>query len=167
MGYQQMGGDAAASAPAARPEVPDEVVAGWQYIVNEVTARLGVPVGLIMRVVGLELEVLVASDDGRNPHAVGERAVLAGSGMYCERVLKTGALLCVPNALAEVGAWAGNPCLEGHGLSSYLGYPIRWPDGVLFGTFCVLERGERDYSRRDREVLALMRDLIEGSLSKL
>ncbi len=157
----------AGPARSCRPDVPDETVSGWQYIVDAVTERLGVPVGLIMRVVGPEIEVLVANGDERNPHAVGERASLAGSGMYCERVLATGGMLCVANAHAEAAAWAGNPCFERHGLSSYLGFPIRWPDGATFGTLCVLQRGERAYSRHDREVLELMRDLIESSLHAL
>lgn len=156
-----------ASAERALPEVPDEVVASWQYIVNSVTARLRVPVGLVMRIVGEELEVLVANDDSRNPHHVGERATIIGSGMYCERVLGTGNMLCVPDALVDALSWRGNPCLEQHGLRAYLGFPIRWPDGRLFGTLCALDTGEYPYSKHDREVMALMRDLIESNLRTL
>ncbi|GEP05683.1 GAF domain-containing protein [Methylobacterium oxalidis] len=164
----EQGLDAGASTPrAAKPEVPDEVVESWQYIVNEVARRLDVPVGLIMRVIGPEIEVLAANDDGRNPHAVGERKILKDSGIYCETVLAQGTHLYVRNARADIRSWAGNPCFEQHGLLAYMGYPIRWPDGELFGTLCVLDRRERTYSTHERDVMALMRDLIEGNLRVL
>jgi len=136
----------------------------WHYIVNEVATRLGVPVGLIMRVSGADIEVCVASDHAGNPHAVGERAALEGSGIYCEQVLSRGEPLAVANAHADGRSWAGNPCLQRHGLMTYLGYPIRWPDGTLFGTLCVLDEREKVYSRQERDVMALMRDLIESNL---
>ena len=51
----EQGLDAGASTPrAAKPEVPDEVVESWQYIVNEVARRLGAPldVFLVRNIVG-------------------------------------------------------------------------------------------------------------------
>ncbi|MEA1831756.1 GAF domain-containing protein [Methylobacterium durans] len=164
----EQGLGAGASTPrAVKPEVPEEVVESWQYIVNEVARRLDVPVGLIMRVIGPEIEVIAANDDSRNPHAVGERRVLKDSGIYCETVLGQGTHLYVRNAHADIRSWAGNPCFEQHGLLTYLGYPIRWPDGSLFGTLCVLDLEEKVYTDHERDVMALMRDLIEGNLRTL
>ncbi len=59
---------------------------------------------------------------------------------------------------------ADNPSLRLHGLRSYLGYPIRWPDGSLFGTICVMDTRERDYTGDERDVMGLLRDLIETNL---
>jgi GAF domain-containing protein len=159
-------GPSAGSGSAAYPEVSDEVLESWQYIVNEVAGRLNAPVGQIMRQRGPELAVCVTNDDARNPHAVGEAAALEGSGLYCEAVLREGVPLCVPNAVADP-SWDGNPSLARHGLASYLGYPIRWPDGTLFGTLCVLDDRETAYTRQDRDVMGLMRDLIESNLRTL
>ena len=32
------------------------------------------------------------------------------------------------------------------GMISYLGVPISWPDGEIFGTICVLDRQSNGYS---------------------
>ncbi|KAB1076120.1 GAF domain-containing protein [Methylobacterium planeticum] len=139
----------------------------WRYIVNAVAVRLKVPVGLIMRRPGPEIEVCVVNDDPRNQHAVGWRSLLEGSGLSCEAVLREGRALRVPNARADALPWDTNPCLLEHGLLTDLGYPIRWPDGTLFGTLCVLDAREKTYSRQDRDVMGLMRDLIESNLRTL
>ncbi|WP_336486703.1 GAF domain-containing protein [Methylobacterium nigriterrae] len=167
MGECRGQGPADATRAGSYANVPDDVLESWQYIVNEVASRLGVPVGLIMRVSGADIEVCAATGHARNSHAVGERLGLEGSGIYCEQVLRRGEPLVVENAFTDSRSWRGNPCLERHGLMTYLGYPIRWPDGTLFGTLCVLDEREKAYGRQDRDVMGLMRDLIESNLRTL
>ena len=65
---------------------------------------------------------------------------------------------------AEDLDFADNPSLRLHGLRSYLGYPIRWPDGALFGTICVMDSQARHYTGDERDVMTLLRDLIEANL---
>lgn len=151
---------------AGYPQVSDEVLESWQHIVDEVTARMKAPVGLIMRVDGSEIEIVRVSDGDPRRHKVLARETLEQSGLYCERVLRDGRPLSVTNAAVDPD-WSGNPSLRTHGLRSYLGYPIRWPDGALFGTICVMDVRERDHTAAERDVMALLRDLIETNLRTL
>lgn len=145
------------------PDVPDEVLESWQHIVDALTARLNAPVGLVMRIVGSDIETLRAGGPEASRHPVGWRENLIRSGLYCEQVLRTGMPLGVRDARADA-AWSGNPSLRSHGLCAYLGYPIRWPDGALFGTICVMDTGARTFSATEHEVTTLLRDLIETNL---
>ena len=149
----------------AVPELPEETLRQWQDTIDLVVRLAGVRVGLIMRTVDDDIEVLVCSQASGNPYHVGERERLDGSGLYCETVIRSQEMLLVSNAL-ESATWRNNPDVR-HGLISYLGFPIRLPDGKPFGTICLLDDRENSYSRDVELVLAKMRDLIEGHLRLL
>ena len=68
----------------------------------------------------------------------------------------------MPNALKSA-QWDSNPDLK-HKLISYLGFPIRLPDGEAFGTICLLDCKENHYSADIVALLEKMRSLIEGQL---
>lgn len=147
----------------AHPDVPDDVLESWQHILNAVTARLNVPVGVIMRVAGPEIEVLTVTHGGPMAPSLGTRQPLADSSLYCEWVLRKGEPLAVADAAGDP-YWSCDPSLRRQGLRSYLGYPVRWPDGSLFGTICVMDTRARSYTTDDCGVIALLRDLIETNL---
>src|SRR5260370_35016441 len=44
---------------------------------------------------------------------------------------------------------------------SYLGYPIRWPDGKPFGTICVLDCKTNSYSEKYKRLVTQFRDIVE------
>ncbi|MBK8594380.1 MAG: diguanylate cyclase [Holophagales bacterium] len=147
------------------PELPEETLRQWQDAVDLVVRLAGVRAGLVMRTVDDDIEVLVRGETPGNPYHVGERERLDGSGLYCETVLRSQEKLLVSNAL-ESQRWRSNPDVR-HGLISYLGFPIRLPDGRPFGTICLLDDRENSYSRDVEMVLEKMRDLIEGHLRLL
>lgn len=142
--------------------MPEELLSEWQRIVDLVARIAGVPVGLIMHLCGQELEVLVSSTTEGNPYHVGEKDTLFGSGLYCERVIESQEKLLVPNALQSV-QWNNNPDLK-HNLIAYLGFPIRLPDGKPFGTICLLDCKENDFSADIVALVEKMHALIEGQL---
>jgi|GEM_PF-4169169 len=57
----------------------------------------------------------------------------------------TGGPLIVPDARKDE-LWKRNPDIK-LGMVSYIGYPICWPDGEVFGNLCVLENKENPYSK--------------------
>lgn len=134
----------------------------WQGVTDLIARLAGVRVGLIMRVIDAEIEVLVASKTAGNPYHVGAREHLFGSGLYCETVINTQEQLLVANALKS-DTWRDNPDLK-YGLVSYLGVPIRAPDGSPFGTLCLLDDKENAFSTELQMLMGRMRDLIEGQL---
>lgn len=163
MGQHASSPDESGAGSSTYPDVPEDVLESWQHILDEMTGRMRVPVGLIMRVDGRDIEIASVSERQPPHHPVGSRAELAGSGLYCERVLARREPLAVSDA-AKDPDFAKNPSLRLHGLRSYLGYPIRWPDGSLFGTICVMDTQERHYTGDERDVMGLLRDLIESNL---
>ena len=50
---------------------------------------------------------------------------------------------------------------------SYLGFPVTWPDGQIFGTICVLDRKENSYSGLYRKLVLQCRDVLEADLRAL
>lgn len=149
------------SPPAAYPEVPDFLLAQWRELMGLVSTDCGVPAALIMRVHPSQIEVLV-SDGSDSPYHPGERENLC-TGLYCEHVIATRDRLHVANALIDPN-WDHNPDLR-LGMISYLGYPLLWPDGVPFGTLCILDRAENHYSEAIDKQLGLARRIIESNLS--
>jgi len=44
--------------------------------------------------------------------------------------------------------WINNPEYTEDNYISYLGLPISWPDGSMFGTHCVLDTKVTNYSQQ-------------------
>ena len=145
-------------------EVPPEIVQKWQKIVNLLAEIMHVPSALIMKVEPPNIKVLVSSESKSNPYEPGEVACL-NTGLYCETVMKTRQPLLVPDALADQD-WKSNPDVK-LGMISYLGFPIAWPDGEIFGTICVLDHKRNEYSELYRKLLPQFRDVLQADLKSL
>ena len=50
------------------PPIPDPILEKWQKIVNLMAELLGVPAGLIMRILGEDIHVFVSSATQGNPY---------------------------------------------------------------------------------------------------
>lgn len=146
-------------------EVPDETLAEWQSMVDTMAKLAGVPAGLVMRLRGPDIEVLVSSDTAGNPYHPGDAEHFDGSGLYCETAIRNGTMLKVPDALSDP-EWRTNPDVK-LGMISYLGYPIRLPDGVPFGTLCILDAEPNGYDENVEQLVMKFRDLIEHHLGLL
>src|SRR4029077_12070362 len=68
----------------------------------------------------------------------------------------------VPDALLEE-QWKSNPDIK-LGMISYLGFPIAWPDGHIFGTICVLDNKRNEYSEPHRKLLLQFREVLQADL---
>src|SRR5712672_1912011 len=161
-------GEKAASEPQDRSlsmahsiEVPSEIIRKWQEIVNLLAEIMHVPSASIMRVDPPHIKVFVSSTSKGNPCEPGA----LDTGPYCETVMKTGQPLLVPDAL-ENEAWKANPHI-GLGMISYLGVPISWPDGRIFGTICVRDNKRKEYSEAYLKLLLHFRDMLQVDLKSL
>ncbi len=143
-------------------EIPEGPCKSWQITVDLLAEALQVPAGLIMRVHPREIEVFLRSRNPENLYKPGETADL-NTGLYCETVMDTRRELLVSNALADP-VWDHNPDIE-LGMISYLGLPLLWPTGHLFGTICVLDDKENSFSKTYRGLLEQFRDLVQWELA--
>ncbi|MBW2053017.1 MAG: sigma 54-interacting transcriptional regulator [Deltaproteobacteria bacterium] len=138
----------------------DPTVLNWQAIVNTLAQIMKVPAALIGKVDIPFLEVICTSDSEDNPYHSGLREQLLGT--FCGRVVNTKNKLLVPNALADE-EWSENGSVK-CGLISYLGYPLMWPDGEVFGALCVLDSKENEFGKRYEELMLRFKELIEAHL---
>jgi PAS domain S-box-containing protein len=145
-------------------DVPGDIVRKWQEIVDLLAEVTHVPAALIMRVEPPNIKVFVSSESHGNPYERDELAPL-DTGLYCETVMATRQPLLVPDSLADED-WKTNPDVK-LGMISYLGLPICWPDGEIFGTICILDSQRNDYSELYLRLLSQWRDVLQTDLESV
>ena len=148
----------------AEIQVPSEIIHKWQDVIDLLAEILHVPSALVMRVEPPNIKVFVSSELDGNPYERDELASL-NTGLYCETVMKTRELLLVPNALADQ-EWKTNPDIK-LGMIAYMGYPVAWPNGEIFGTICVLDSKQNDYTALYRKLLLQCRGVLQADLKSL
>lgn len=148
----------------AKPNVPKDTITNWQRIVDLIAGLANVPASLVMRTHAPHHSVLVSSRSAGNPYRVGRRFTL-NEKLYCYGVLKHDGELVVEDATCEP-EWADNDDME-HGMRFYVGYPLKWPDGTVFGTICVLDRRRNRRALLFREGLQEFARVIEADLELL
>ena len=140
-------------------EIPDNFLQKWQNTVNVMASIFEVPAGLIMRVLSEQVEVLLSSQTPGNPYHPAEKANL-NTGLYCETVMASQSPLQVPNAL-EDPHWKNNPDVALN-MISYLGVPLLWQEGEVFGTICVLDNKKRVFQEKYIQLLWELKKTIEA-----
>lgn len=143
-------------------DVPEKIQESWQEIINLTSQLCKVPAALIMRLTCPDIEVFTSSQNPDNPYNPGDKEHFEGSGLYCERVIKTENKLLVPDALADE-EWKNNPDVKLQ-MISYLGFPLFLPDRSPFGTICVLDRKRNEYSPVVEKLMLKFKNIIEYNL---
>lgn len=140
--------------------IPEHVLDQWQQIVEIMARLLHVPSAIITRVDLPQIEVFRASRNPENPYHAGQRVEIANH--YCEAVVQSRERLRIVHAPDE-DRWKNAPEIA-YGIVSYLGYPIQWPDGEIFGTLCVLDSKANPYGPEYEQLLEQFRSLVEAHL---
>jgi len=148
----------------AKPPIPDDMLAKWQRVVDMLARIVEVPAGLIMKVAPPKHHVFVTSATAGNPYNT-DTSFTLDTGLYCDTVMAERSLLIVPNALDDP-QWNRNPDLE-HGMVFYMGFPLTWPDGSLFGTICVLDRQNNERAVRYTDLLNEFKEVVNSDLKLL
>ena len=147
--------------------IPADVLWNWQRIVDLLANIMRVPSAVVTRLEpphDLQYRTLVCSNSKGNPFPA-DQFFAMDIGTFCETVIKNREPLLVANAL-EDEQWKSAPELQ-VGMISYLGYPVLWPDGRMFGTICVLDDKANRYSDLYQELLLHCRDVLQGDLQTL
>ncbi len=144
-------------------DIPQKIINNWQKIVDIMAELTGVTAGLIMKVNPPYIEVFRSSHTKDNPYTAGDKEKL--EGLYCEEVIKTDEKVSIPNALKDE-KWRSNPDIE-LGMISYLGFPLKWPDGDFFGTICILDTKEKKFGDRIENLIIQFKVLIESQLENI
>jgi len=152
--------------PFPRERIPTHVLGEWQGLIDSMAGVFGVPAGLITRVDRDRIEILLSSATKGNPYKAGCVAQYPDSGWYCERTLAKRALNLIPNALKSV-LWRRNPAATELGIVSYIGMPIRLPDGGEFGTVCFLDNKANAHNALHVKMLEHVVRMLELTLRLL
>ncbi len=128
---------------------------------TRLSARLlSVPVSLVC-LVAEDRQFFKAATGLEGPLASTRQTPLSHS--FCQHVVNSGEPLVIQNALANPLV-AENPAVRDFGVLSYLGFPLRTPDGFVVGSFCVIDRRPREWSV---EEIATLRDLAEVAAGEI
>jgi PAS domain S-box-containing protein len=148
-------------------EIPSDVLRKWQRIVDLLANIMSVPSAVVTKMEPphyIRYEVIVSSNSKGNPFPIDEFFSM-DIGTFCETVIKSREPLLVANGL-EDDQWKMAPEIR-LGMISYLGFPVLWPDGRMFGTICVLDDKANQYSDLYQEVLSHCRDVLQADLQTL
>jgi hypothetical protein len=127
--------------------IPSQIVDIWQRIVDSISVLLGVPSVMINRLEPPELEVFRSNISSTNPLPSGTRLQMAGA--YCATTAKRRQRVQVRDARKDP-LWADSPGVKA-GIFAYMGYPIFWPDGDIFGTLCAVDTKENKWDSPCRQ----------------
>ncbi len=147
-----------------KPKVANETLQKWQYVVDQISDIADVPATLIMHTQGQSHDVFVTSDGDENPYVEGQSFQLHDK-LYCFGVLEKDGELCVEDATCDP-RWHDNPDME-FGMCFYVGLPLKWPDGSLFGTICMLDRHRNERALSFRNGLRQFCRIVEDDLALL
>ena len=154
---------------SASPEIaiPSDVLRKWQRIVDLLASIVRVPSAVVCKLEPPDdtyYRIVANSHSEGNPFRMDEIFSM-DVGTFCETVIKSREPLLVANAL-EDDHWKTAPEIQ-VGMVSYLGFPVLWPDGRMFGTICVLDDRANRYSDLYQELLLHCRDVLQGDLQTL
>jgi PAS domain S-box-containing protein len=147
--------------------IPSDVLQKWQRIVDLLANIVHVPSAVVCKLEPphyTHYKIVASSNSPGNPFPVDD-AFSMDIGTFCETVIKSREPLLVGNAL-EDDRWKDAPELK-VGMVSYLGFPVVWPDGRMFGTICVLDDKTNRYSELYQELLLHCRDVLQADLETL
>ena len=148
--------------PKLTIQVNTNVLESWRGIVNTLAEFCDVPAVLIRRLDGRHMEVISASEPGDNPYQEGHRALL--NDLYCTFVVQQKKPVLIPNILKETDETNKDTAL---GMVSYMGVPLLWPDGEVFGTMSLLDSKEHTYTPRFENLICKFKELAETQLAML
>jgi len=152
-------------ASASFPDIEQREITKWQRWLDLVASMANIPAALIMKLNEDTIEVFLKSNSTGNPFRNNEKTTL-GNGLFCENVIGTQGKLLIPDATANPMWSFNNPDVDLN-LISYLGYPLNWPDGEVFGTICILDNKENQFTKNIDEFLFNLKQNIESDLELL
>lgn len=134
----------------------------WQRLVNMMANLYDAASGVVVQLRHDAFNVVSTSDNSDN--FLEQNSTWPWEmKSFCRRIVETNDRLYVNNAKA-VDEWACVPPVAEGPVRSYLGYPLYWPDGTLFGSFCVIDTKPTDYSPALVEMLGQLKLIVEGEL---
>ncbi|MEA2084807.1 MAG: sigma 54-interacting transcriptional regulator [Thermodesulfobacteriota bacterium] len=144
-------------------EITGNTIREWRKIVNFAAEIIGVSCAIIRRNDPPDLELVVSSDSIDNQFTPGDRG--PADTYYCGQVIRSEKNSVISNARKEK-KWQMNRDFK-RGMVFYMGMPLFWPDGAIYGTISVLDTRAGKFPERFEKLLNMFKELVESSLHSL
>jgi len=145
-------------------ELREHIKQKWLGIVDLISKIFNVPTTLLTRFHDESMEIIITNESEQNPFYQGDMLSLE-KNLFCKKAISLKSSFFLDNARKYEG-WKDVPDSM-HGLISYFGIPLFYPNGRPFGTICVLDFKEKSYSEEYVELFSHFRDLIEHDINSL
>lgn len=132
-----------------KPMVPNEIIYRWHKVIDLVLAELRTPVAVITRLEEDSFRIFHTHASEHNPFKNDQEFALEGS--FTEWVASRKSCLHIHDA-RENELWKDHPLIS-TGLVYYLGFPVTWPDGEVFGTLAVYDSKANEHADKHQELL--------------
>ncbi|MBQ4844672.1 sensor domain-containing diguanylate cyclase [Pseudoalteromonas sp. MMG005] len=137
----------------------------WQQLVNTLAELYDAASGTVVQLREDEFNVVATSSNDDNFLAQNSNWPWEMRS-FCRHMMETKQSLYVGDA-ANHAMWCQvQPVSEGP-VRSYLGFPLFWPDGELFGSICVIDTKVTDYPPILVQLLSQFKTIIEGDLRQI
>lgn len=136
----------------------------WQKTVDLIVKLFNTRGAWVMQTNNRGYEALVASSEKENDFPAGS-TYKSTDNIYCKSVVNTKKHLYVKNA-ASHECWQDNPAFL-NGFHSYLGVPLQWPNGNIFGTLCTLDKEKTQFPADFVELMLQLKEVIESDLHNM
>lgn len=146
-----------------RPFISESILKKWQGLVNLMARTCETSAALIIKTEPKAAEILVGSENDDNPY---RDAVLSGdnwvsleteSGKEDPHIISD---LSVSKKYRETGDFK-------LGVAAYLGCPVGWSNGEIFGVVFVADTKVNEFDEKVRELVSHFRDIVAGDILSL
>lgn len=137
----------------------------WQQHVDLLATLFHAPSACIVQTISQGSQIVAACHRSENPYPNG-RFIPREAEFFGHILAELKRELYVPDARDDI-CWANHQEVAQAGLVSYLGIPIYWPSGQMFGSLCIQDRIPTSYRPEFFELLKTFGTLIESDLNLL
>jgi diguanylate cyclase (GGDEF)-like protein len=137
----------------------------WQELANLMAELCQTPAGFIVQMTKDGYQVVIANQSEENPYPAGA-IIPTETNIFCRKVVEENKPLYVNNA-TQLKEWQSNPEVSDDEFNSYLGFPLYWPNGKIFGTICVMDFKITHYDDRYFRLLKHFKEMVERELKLL
>ena len=145
-----------------KPSIPEDIKTRWRRLVNIMGQVTDTSAALITQIHPETIEMLISSESADSPYSENEISP-SRCGLYCDWVVANKSPLIVNDA-ANDKFWKSNPDMI-HNLTFYLGYPLIWPDGEVFGTLCVLDVKDNLSAKKYSDLIEEFQSIVNQDLA--
>ena len=134
----------------------------WQTTIDFIAKLYEAPVACLVQATSQGIQVVIRSQNRETPLTAGEKFP-RGEDNFFEHTIHANQSFYV-NQATHNKEWSQTDLVRDDGINSFLGIPLFWPDGSIFGALCIMDFAITHYSEMFLGLTEQFRDMIEADL---